>query len=193
MNAGFFVELDKLCYEQAKRGYKPMWVFFRLKADFWLELAHVELIGKRLGFKSAWAQYRWAEIQEERQEREKAFLWEPLFREVWAAEKVRLAAEAAQAVEAERKRAEAEAEKAQAERKRAEQAEAAARRRSECPVERALTLFALEEPFTFQDLKRAYRRVAREAHPDAGGSHAAFLKVSESYENLKSLAVGAAR
>ena len=36
------------------------------------------------------------------------------------------------------------------------------------------------------DLKAAYRRKVKEAHPDAGGSHAAFIEVVNAYEWLQS-------
>lgn len=39
-------------------------------------------------------------------------------------------------------------------------------------------------PVTAEQLKTAYRDAAKKAHPDAGGSNAAFIKVTQAYEVL---------
>ena len=39
-------------------------------------------------------------------------------------------------------------------------------------------------PSTREELRRAYRRAAKEAYPDAGGSTDAFRAVSEAFERL---------
>jgi hypothetical protein len=50
----------------------------------------------------------------------------------------------------------------------------------------AMALFKLVEPFTTEDLKKAYRKAAFETHPDrAGGSHERFLRVGAAYELLR--------
>ena len=55
-------------------------------------------------------------------------------------------------------------------------------------LQNALSLFGLRVPFTTQELKRAYRTKALEAHPDAGGSNELFVSVNQAYESLKELA-----
>lgn len=49
----------------------------------------------------------------------------------------------------------------------------------------ALELLGLRLPVDELALKRAYRQRSLETHPDAGGSHEAFLRVNEAYEYLK--------
>lgn len=50
----------------------------------------------------------------------------------------------------------------------------------------ALALLGLAAFFTPEELKKAYRRAAFEAHPDrAGGSHAQFIRVGAAYELLR--------
>lgn len=172
MSKNFIDELNRLCDEQIAYERRPSWVYHVLKADFDLERHHLELIGSRLGFRRGWAWHRWQEIEAERAE--SARCWEELRREC---EKAKRDAEAEQA-------------EAEAARAKAEQAAEAERRRSVCPVQRALMLFGLEEPFSHKDLKRAYRRVALQRHPDVGGSHADFLVVGEFYQLLEPLVVG---
>lgn len=50
----------------------------------------------------------------------------------------------------------------------------------------AIALLLLEEQFDLLDLKTAYRQKCKETHPDAGGSHAAFLQIDRAYDLLKS-------
>ena len=61
------------------------------------------------------------------------------------------------------------------------------------PAEQALDLFGLRVPFTFRDLKSAYRQMALKTHPDAGGSPTEFQAVSDSYHLLQSLVAGGVR
>ncbi|GAB4379671.1 MAG: hypothetical protein Kow00121_34250 [Elainellaceae cyanobacterium] len=51
-----------------------------------------------------------------------------------------------------------------------------------------LQLFALTLPFTTQQLSEAYRKLARETHPDAGGNAEAFLAIFNAYQLLKEIA-----
>jgi hypothetical protein len=48
----------------------------------------------------------------------------------------------------------------------------------------ALALLGVSQPFTSDDLKAAYRRRAKETHPDRGGSAEEFRRVREAYEWL---------
>lgn len=43
----------------------------------------------------------------------------------------------------------------------------------------------LSYPFDEEDLNRAYRRRARETHPDLGGSEREFIRVRQAYDALK--------
>lgn len=45
-----------------------------------------------------------------------------------------------------------------------------------------LSILGLPQSATKGDIKRAYKRLARKAHPDGGGSHEAFLKLQKAYE-----------
>jgi hypothetical protein len=46
----------------------------------------------------------------------------------------------------------------------------------------ALRALGLTTPCTPRDVRRAYRRLALERHPDRGGSHEAFLALQKDYE-----------
>jgi hypothetical protein len=50
-------------------------------------------------------------------------------------------------------------------------------------------LLGLTFPWTRDQLKRAFRRMARKAHPDAGGSDEEFKAVDRAYEQALSMAV----
>jgi hypothetical protein len=43
----------------------------------------------------------------------------------------------------------------------------------------ALLLLGLVPPYSEEDVRRAYRRLAKAAHPDAGGSSAEFVKLKD--------------
>lgn len=47
-----------------------------------------------------------------------------------------------------------------------------------------LEVLQLSFPFTYQELKSAYRRRARETHPDSGGTAEAFREVHAAYQIL---------
>ena len=43
----------------------------------------------------------------------------------------------------------------------------------------ALNLLNISPPYSNDDVNRAYKRLAREKHPDAGGSHEEFIRLKE--------------
>lgn len=49
------------------------------------------------------------------------------------------------------------------------------------------TYFGLTEPFTLEELKTAYRRLAHRLHPDKGGSKEAFQTLQRHYRAAKPL------
>jgi hypothetical protein len=46
----------------------------------------------------------------------------------------------------------------------------------------AFNTLGLKVGCTKTDIKRAYKKLARQRHPDFGGSHEAFIKLNEAYE-----------
>ena len=48
----------------------------------------------------------------------------------------------------------------------------------------AMHLLDLQEPFTKQDVKSAYRKLVKVHHPDAGGLQANFVKLNKAYNYL---------
>ena len=52
------------------------------------------------------------------------------------------------------------------------------------------TMLGLSFDCTQKDVKRAFRRKSREAHPDNGGSHAAFIELRQAYEQAMRLCSG---
>lgn len=50
----------------------------------------------------------------------------------------------------------------------------------------ARAILQLNPGYTPEDLKRAYRVLAKKTHPDAGGSSEEFLKVKAAYDALTS-------
>jgi curved DNA-binding protein CbpA len=51
-------------------------------------------------------------------------------------------------------------------------------------VSEALEVLGLSWPCTILDVKKAYRRLTRQVHPDMGGSDVEFYRVSEAYEEM---------
>lgn len=54
---------------------------------------------------------------------------------------------------------------------------------SEC-----LSILGLSAPVTRDDVRRAYKRLAKLAHPDVGGDHQAFIKLKEAHDSAMRLA-----
>jgi hypothetical protein len=46
-----------------------------------------------------------------------------------------------------------------------------------------LTTLGLTVPYTSADVRRAYKRLAKTAHPDLGGSHQAFIKLRQAHDS----------
>lgn len=49
-------------------------------------------------------------------------------------------------------------------------------------VEKASNVLNLPPIYTEQDVRRAYKRLARTAHPDSGGSNAAFIELKRAHD-----------
>jgi len=50
----------------------------------------------------------------------------------------------------------------------------------------AYEILGVEEETSMENLREAYHRIAREVHPDAGGTVEEFLNLQKAYEILKS-------
>lgn len=50
--------------------------------------------------------------------------------------------------------------------------------------EQALGIMQLSEGYSEDDLRKTYRKLAKKAHPDAGGSAEQFMLIKEAYEYL---------
>ena len=61
------------------------------------------------------------------------------------------------------------------------------RKQETIPVREALSILGLPETSTLEDVKRAYRRKAKETHPDKGGDVVGFVKVKAAYDSLVEL------
>lgn len=46
-----------------------------------------------------------------------------------------------------------------------------------------LATLGLSTPYTKADVRRAYKRLAKTAHPDLGGSHQAFIKLKQAHDS----------
>ncbi|HEX7333431.1 MAG TPA: J domain-containing protein [Pyrinomonadaceae bacterium] len=54
----------------------------------------------------------------------------------------------------------------------------------------ALTVLGLSPPFTRDDVRRAYKRRAKTAHPDLGGTQQAFIKLKQAHDSALRFATG---
>lgn len=52
-----------------------------------------------------------------------------------------------------------------------------------------LATLGLTTPYTSADVRRAYKRLAKTAHPDLGGSHQAFIKLKQAHDSALRFAV----
>jgi len=57
-----------------------------------------------------------------------------------------------------------------------------ARYRRAIPVPECLVVLGVAAPATANEVRRAYRRLAKEHHPDAGGEETAFVRIQAAYE-----------
>jgi hypothetical protein len=55
------------------------------------------------------------------------------------------------------------------------------------PIERDLLMLKASKEMTPQEVRTAFRKRARETHPDLGGDSRQFLSVHEAYERLKKM------
>ena len=55
----------------------------------------------------------------------------------------------------------------------------------------ALRTLGLRKGATPEEIKKAYKRLAREHHPDKGGDSNEFIKIHDAYESLKAAAARA--
>lgn len=53
------------------------------------------------------------------------------------------------------------------------------------PTPECLRVFELTREATVEDVEKAYRKMALKHHPDTGGSHAAFLRLTNHYHMAK--------
>jgi hypothetical protein len=51
-------------------------------------------------------------------------------------------------------------------------------------VQAALKFMELDHPYTQEQLRTQYRKLATKYHPDAGGNHDKFNKLQDAYEKL---------
>jgi hypothetical protein len=56
------------------------------------------------------------------------------------------------------------------------------------PPTGAFATLGLQPGCSKADVKRAYKRLAKSAHPDVGGDHSSFIKLNEAYESAMRLA-----
>lgn len=59
----------------------------------------------------------------------------------------------------------------------------------DAPTSEVVNLLNLPMPYSEDDVKRAYRRLARTAHPDGGGSNAAFIELKRARDAALKTAV----
>jgi hypothetical protein len=57
------------------------------------------------------------------------------------------------------------------------------------PVE-SLTILGLSLPCTRDDVRRAYKRLAKKAHPDLGGTQQAFIRLKQAHDSALRFATG---
>lgn len=63
--SAFRLELRRLREMQQERGYRPIWVYYKLRAEFKLGLHELELIAQTLDYRRAWAWHQWKALQQE--------------------------------------------------------------------------------------------------------------------------------
>ena len=51
--------------------------------------------------------------------------------------------------------------------------------------EHALAILCLDAEVGWDEIQQAYRRLARQHHPDKGGNHSVFIEIREAYEILR--------
>ena len=54
----------------------------------------------------------------------------------------------------------------------------------------ALCLLSLDSGASLKDVKQAYRRRAKQSHPDKGGKHESFVRIKEAYDYLCKFGTG---
>lgn len=150
--------------QQEKAGYKPIWVYYRLIEERVLTLEELEFLAKFFNYKPGWAKWKLQEQLDERKPKKD-------FKEPHEEKK---------------------SSKDKWDHKKDQGKQREGHRRGfqnhgfsyDDKISKAVAFMEVSWPCDKTMLKSAYRTLARKLHPDAGGSHQEFLKLSDAYELL---------
>lgn len=168
--------------KQRTRGYKIGWIWYKLIEDLTPSIVEICWLAVIFGYSKNWAVYKvrefygsadveniYATIIRYRNE------WLEGFEKSWGNE----SEEQQYQEEYEQQR-----QSRQRERQRQNYSSQQKSKTSEFVHQTYLKLLGLTFPFTWKELKKAYRQMALQAHPDTGGSTEAFRQIHLAYETL---------
>lgn len=176
----FAAKLKSLRKRQQGLGYKPMWVYYQILEHFPdITFEEVQAVGAELDYKPRWADYKWMEIEESRSQdsehqhqhqdhkqeqqsrQQSGYRSQPLEQEF--EEWLRAWGYGTYGIP---------------------RSETNSDRNNSAPpfLRHHLQILELDWPTTLQEVKQSYRRLAKQLHPDVGGSKEQFINLGKSYE-----------
>lgn len=175
----FEATLKSLRTHQQDVGYKPMWVYYQtLEAFPDITYQEVQAIGVELGYKPKWADYKWAEIQESRsqQAEQKNSRSQSRSQSRKSSNQSRQSKQSLEDEFEQWLRAWGYGTYTTSGTNTYTQSNLAPQF-----LKPHLQILGLDWPTTLQEVKQAYRQLAKKFHPDVGGDADKFIQIDQSY------------
>ncbi len=183
--------------KQRERGYKIGWIWYKLIEEFIpskLEICWLSLI---LGYSPGWAFHKIREVHGYAEPasvsatiKKHKLEWLSYFEQRWSIGEEQQKQQDQERKQDQESKQHKERRKYQERRQYKQHKTSDSRHRqhrataSTFAHQAHLQLLGLTLPFTMKELKTAYRKMALQAHPDAGGSAEAFRQIHHAYETL---------
>ena len=188
----FLSLFDQYLEQQRTRGYKIAWIWYRLLEEFIPSKLEICWLSVVFGYSDGWAFHKIREVHGYAEPgsisatiKKHKLEWLDYFEQRWGI------------FEEQQKQQEYKQHKQYQERKQRQERRQYKQQKTSDSHQRQhrstastfahqayLQLLGLTLPFTMKELKTAYRRMALQVHPDAGGSAEAFRQVHHAYQTL---------
>lgn len=171
--------------KQRKRGYKIGWIWYKLIEDLTPSIVEICWLSVIFGYSKSWAVHKVRDFHGLANSNNiyltitaHKYEWLSYFEQRWGNEE-----EESQQQERERYQQQYEQQKQQKQ-QRQNSSKQHHSKASGFVHHTHLKLLGLTFPFTWKELKKAYRQMALQAHPDTGGTSEAFRQIHHAYETL---------
>ena len=179
--------------QQRKRGYKIGWIWYKLIEEFIPSKLEICWLSVVFGYSDGWAFHKIREVHGYAEPgsisatiKKHKLEWLDYFEQRWGIfEQQQKQQESKEHKQYQERRQYQERKQYKQQQKTSDSHQRQHRSTASTFAHQAyLQLLGLTLPFTIKELKTAYRRMALQAHPDAGGSAEAFRQIHHAYQTL---------